>query len=387
VTALRLYYLAIYLGLGAVLPLQALAMQARGLRPSQYAWLIALLPLSRMLAPPVWGALADKFLGTTPLLRVNTALAALAMLGMTLGKSFELTLASYVVWALFGTSLIPLSEAGTYQLLGDKTAHFGYVRVFGSIGFALSALGFGLFGVDAGFLAPYLVAGVGYVLAGLAVRKVPAGKPMVRVHLRGTIGALARRSDVLLLWTASTLYYAAHGAFDMYFGPHVQHVPGVTPGFISLCWSIGVVFEIALFFVLPRFLRRGSNGLLLVFAALVACLRWYLLAHVQTALEVGLLAPLHAITFGLWYLVFVHENQSGAASGVRATVQGLGAACLGLGTCSAALFGGYVLEHLGGRVLFELAALFALLAGLLYALRCALTIRVDKALAAGLERP
>ena len=70
--ALRLYYLAIYVGLGAVLPLLALAMQARGLRPTQYAWLIALLPLSRMLAPPLWGMLADKWVGTSKLLRANT---------------------------------------------------------------------------------------------------------------------------------------------------------------------------------------------------------------------------------------------------------------------------------------------------------------------------
>jgi len=45
VNALRLYYFAYYGGLGAVMPLLALAMQARGFRPSQYAWLMALIPL------------------------------------------------------------------------------------------------------------------------------------------------------------------------------------------------------------------------------------------------------------------------------------------------------------------------------------------------------
>ncbi|MFT3923396.1 MAG: MFS transporter [Myxococcales bacterium] len=383
--ALRLYYLAIYIGLGAVLPLMALSMQARGFRPTQYAWLMALMPLSRMLAPPLWGALSDKWLGTTRLLRLNTVLAALGMLALSQSRSFATTWCAYALWALFGSSLIPLSEAGTYQLLGERASNFGYVRVFGSIGFALSAAAFGVFGVDAAFSSPFIVASAGYLLGSVVVRRMHDERPQGRVRLRGTLAQLARKPDVLLLWLASTLYYGAHGAFDMYFGPHARSVPGVTPGFVSLCWSIGVVFEVALFFVFPRFLRTDSNGRWLLFAAAVACVRWFLLARADTAWEVGLLAPLHAITFGLWYLVFVHENQSGSTPETRATVQGLGAACLGLGTSSATLLGGYVLERHGSRVLFELASFTAALAGLLYAVRM-LRLGSDKSLASSQGR-
>jgi MFS transporter, PPP family, 3-phenylpropionic acid transporter len=378
VNALRLYYLAIYIGLGAVLPLMALSMQARGFRPTQYAWLMALMPLSRMLAPPLWGALSDKWLGTTKLLRMNTVLAGLGMLCLSQSKTFLFTLCAYALWALFGSSLIPLSEAGTYQLLGANASHFGYVRVFGSIGFALSAAAFGLFGVDPMFSVPFVVASAGYLFGSLAVRQMRDVRPTGRVRLRGTVAKLLERPEVVLLWSASTLYYAAHGAFDMYFGPHVARIPGVTPGFVSACWSVGVVFEVALFFVLPRFLRSGSNAGWLIFAAVVACVRWFFLARADSALEVALLAPLHAITFGLWYLVFVHENQQSATDEIRATVQGLGAACLGLGTSSATLLGGYVLEHLGGRQLFELASATAALSGCLYALRGPLSRRLDK---------
>src|SRR5688572_28439608 len=110
-------------------------MQARGFRPSQYAWLMALLPLSRLLAPPVWGAIADKWLGTTKLLRINTLIAAASMLALRQLTGFGATVVSFVLWALCASSLIPLAEASTYRLLGSNAADFGYVRVFGSIGF------------------------------------------------------------------------------------------------------------------------------------------------------------------------------------------------------------------------------------------------------------
>src|SRR5262245_56546908 len=101
VTALKTYYLTVYLGLGALLPLMALALEARGFTPTQYSWLLALLPLSRLLSPPLWGALADKWLGTTRLLRMNTWLAGLAMLALSQSVGFGSTLFTYAAWALF----------------------------------------------------------------------------------------------------------------------------------------------------------------------------------------------------------------------------------------------------------------------------------------------
>ncbi len=385
--ALRLYYLAMYIGLGAVLPLLGLSLQARGLRPSEYAWLLALLPLSRMLAPPIWGALSDKWLGTGTLLRVNTLLTGIGMFVVSQSQSFNQALVGFVLWAVFGSSLIPLSEACTYQVLGEQSARFGYVRVFGSIGFAVSAICFGVFGVDDAYVWPFGIATAAYVLASLLSRGLPHARPDRAVQLRGALGVLLRRPDALLLWAASTLYYVAHGAFDMYFGPHVEHVKGVTPGFISACWAIGVVCEIALFFVVPRYLRSGSNnGKLLVFAALVAAARWYLLSVANTALAILCLAPFHAVTFGLWYLVFTHENQAAATKSTRATVQGLGATCVGLGLCISTLGGGFVLERFGGRVLFLLASITACVSCVLYALRLFVGASVDKRLAVQVEQ-
>jgi predicted MFS family arabinose efflux permease len=58
-------------------------------------------------------------------------------------------------------------------------------------------------------------------------------------------------------------------------------------------------------------------------------------------------------------LAFVHENQRAAEPELRATMQGVAAACLGLGVITASVIGGYVLERGGGRRLFELAAMVA----------------------------
>lgn len=369
VNALRLYYLTVYLGLGAVLPLLALSMQSRGFRPSQYAWLMATLPLSRLLAPPLWGALADKWLGTAFLLRVNTFISALSMAALSQPLSFELTVLAFVVWAFASSSLMPLAEAGTYRLLGEKSARFALVRVFGSLGFAISALIVGFVGVGRDLSAAFWGGAFGYLVAAFVAQGMPAGHVSSSAPVWSAVSALARKRKMLLLWVGSIFYYIAHGAYDVYYGPHIRTIAGVTDRTVSLAWALGVIAEIVLILFVPRLLRGRASQHLLVVCAVVSTLRWWLLAHASSPLEVWLLQPLHAITFGLWYLVFVHENQEHAPLALRATVQGLAAACLGLGMISATLLGGQVLEHLGGRALFSCASLSALFSVVLYAAR------------------
>lgn len=379
--ALRLYYFAAYMGNGALYPLLALALSARGLRPTQYAWLMALLPLSRLCAPPVWGALADRFFGTIRLLRINTMISALSMVVLAASESVALTVISFALWALASSSLTPLVDASTYRALASAPTRFSYVRVFGSIGFACGALVMSLGTGDRALRAPFMVAAVTYALSSVTARFLPDAAPPARPQLVHDVRMLARHRDALLLWLGSVLYYAGHGAFDAYFGPYARSIEGVTAELISSAWVVGVGSEIAVLFLVPRLLESRLRAGLLLLATSVAVVRWWLIASARSPLDLWLQQPLHGITFGVWYAAFLHENQARAPSSIRATVQGMASACMGLGMITATLVGGHVLERLGGRVLFRLGAVCAGLSLLCYVARYWLLRRSERTLA------
>ena len=367
-TLLRLHFLGAFFGLGAVWPLLGVAFAARGLSPSEYAWLFVLFPLARLVASPLWGALADTRFGSTRLLRVNGWSSALAIGALAFCQDRLGTAIAFSLWALFSSSLTPLAEASAYALLAERASSFGYVRVFGSIGFALSALGVSWCAFDAGGAAPFLVAALGYVAAALVSHRMPILPREPRAATNQ-----ARRSplrpDVMLLWFASTLYGAAHGLFDVYFGPAVRALPAVPAALIGTVWGVGVLCEVVVVWFMPRVLAGSATAWVLPGGAAIAALRWWLLADATTSRELLLNAPLHGITFGAWYLAFVHENQRAAEPALRATMQGIAAACLGLGVIAATVLGGYTLEHWGGRRLFQLAAGLAATSFLLYLVR------------------
>src|SRR5690606_23513883 len=139
----------------------------------------------------------------------------------------------------------------------------------------------------------------------LVSHRMPSSARAPRVPA-GAARASSVRPDVLLLWIASTLYGAAHGLFDVYFGPAVRTLPEVPAELIGTVWGVGVLCEVVVVWFMPRVLASSVTPWVLPAAAAIAALRWWLLADATTSRELLLNAPLHGITFGAWYLAFVH---------------------------------------------------------------------------------
>jgi len=376
VFALRVYFLAMFSALGAIVPLLALLLSDKGLTGAEVGWVMAILPSARMFAPPLWGFLADRASSATRLLAINSLICAFAMVALGLADGLLGVASAYFVWGACASSLIPLVEAHTYEVLGERSARFAHVRVFGSVGFAIVALALGALHAREAFASPlpFYVAAVCYAAASVAASRLTT-RPVVARPPAFAVGELLarmgrrKRAAMASLWVASALYYAAHGVFDAYFGPLTKHALGLSASLVSQAWGIGVLAEIVVLLLAPRYIHRGDSRWLLPLAAGVASLRWLLLSCATRAIHILLLAPLHAVSFGLWYLAFVHENQRGAPASLRATVQGVAAACVGIGMVAATVLGGYGLERYGARQIFQTAAWIALFSALMYAAR------------------
>ena len=66
--------------LGAIVPFLGAQLAERGLRPEQIGWLMAMIPLGRILGAPLWGQLADRYRAAGLLVRVGTLLSLVGAL-------------------------------------------------------------------------------------------------------------------------------------------------------------------------------------------------------------------------------------------------------------------------------------------------------------------
>jgi PPP family 3-phenylpropionic acid transporter len=381
--SLAAYYLLSFGALGGFFPFVPIYLTNRGLSAQQVSWVMALVPLTSLLAPALWGLFADALRARTAVLRVATLGAAIGVATLLPARSLPALLAAMGVFCLFRAPLVALADAAAHTALGASRERFSRVRVWGSIGFALAALGVGALG---GAKNPvfFIALNVGLYLLAAAVVRSPRdddhGKPVEPTSAtsnhetfapRGlTREALstARHAGLTLVLVATFVYYCGHATFDVFYSLHLKQL-GFDDSFVGLAWAVGVVFEIAVMIAAPPTLARRRPSALLTVAALAAVGRWALISVATSSAALLAIQPLHGLTFGLWYLALVKLVQDRSPERLRATLQGLTITAVGLGQTVGFLGGGVVFDRPGGgSLLFALASGVTLLSALLYAL-------------------
>jgi PPP family 3-phenylpropionic acid transporter len=135
---------------------------------------------------------------------------------------------------------------------------------------------------------------------------------------------------------------------------------GIGPAMISVLWSEAVAAEVLMFFVIgPALVTRiGPHGAAAL-AAAVGIVRWVALAATTSALVIGIVEPLHGVTFALLHLACMRLIVRVVPDRLAATAQALYALGAGLATAALMAVSGELYAALGGRAFLPMAVLCA----------------------------
>lgn len=206
-------------------------------------------------------------------------------------------LVAFVATCCLWTPMAPLTDAYALRGVSHYGLNYGPLRLWGSAAFVVGALACGVL-VDA--IAPEhliwviaLVAGAS-ALASLGLRPID-GPKKADVIERGA-GALLRDPGFLAIILASALIQGSHAAYYI-FASIVWKQAGFRGLTIAGLWSLGVLAEIVVFALSPRFTL--SPALLVVIAALSAAARWSITALEPPVAVLAIVQLAHGLSFGL----------------------------------------------------------------------------------------
>lgn len=252
--------------------------------------------------------------------------------------------------------------------LGKDTARYGRLRSWGSIGFILSVLGLG-------YALDYIA--IGWILwAGLAInlgilffsRLIPLTAVVAHHTDSHSIMRIVRQPQVLALFGACFMMAVAHGPYYTFFSIYlVEH--GYTKSAVGMLWTLGVLCEIAVFFVMPWLMRHYSLQQVLMVSMALAVLRFLLIGWQVDTLWLLLLAQtMHAATFGAFHaaaVAMVHHFFRGRHQSKGQAL--FGSVTYGAGGMVGGLLSGPLWLHWGASVMYSFSAVAALLGiGLLW---------------------
>ena len=360
---LSTFYLFFFASLGALLPYWALYLDSLGFSSADIGELMAFIMATKIIAPNVWGWIADHTGRRMPIVRLASLCAMLAFGGVLFGSSYWWLALVMITFSFFWNASLPQFEATTLNYLGDKSHEYSRIRVWGSIGFICAVAGLGPLldrhGVE--LLPPLiLILLAGIWLASIAVPERDA-PPFGVGHER--LGHVLGKPQVIALLVVCFLMQASHGPYYTFYSLYLQD-HAYSRSAIGQLWALGVIAEVGVFLVMHRLLPRfGLRGMLLTALAL-ATLRWILIGLFVENVGIMIGAQLlHAASFGIYHAVaiqLIHGYFVGRHQGRGQALYS--SLSFGAGGAVGALYSGYLWDSGGATLTFGVAAGFSAIA-------------------------
>jgi PPP family 3-phenylpropionic acid transporter len=351
------FYLFYFATLGALVPYWSLYLQSLDFSVTEIGQLTAILMATKIIAPYVWGWIADHTGRRIAIVRIASLLAALAFAGVFAGTGYWWLALVMTAFSFFWNASLPQLEATTMNHLGSETRHYSRIRLWGSVGFIVTVAGLGpvLDRYGAGLLPAILLAlFIGIWLSSLAVPESAAGR---HTQEQESLRTVIRQPMVVSLFGVCFLMQASHGPYYTFFTIYLENF-GYSRASIGQLWALGVIAEIGVFLLMPRLLPRFGSRQLLLLAASLTTLRWLLIAVFPAYPGViGVAQTLHAASFGLYHAVsifLVHRLFTGIHQGRGQALYS--SLSFGAGGAAGSLVSGYLWKGIGPEAMFLLAA-------------------------------
>jgi PPP family 3-phenylpropionic acid transporter len=352
------FYLCYFAALGCYVPYWSLYLKDNGFNAAEIGQLSALLVGTKVIAPNLWGWIADQSRKNLRIIRWTSFLAALLFAGFFAAKGYGQFALITIAFSFFWNAPLPLFEATTLAHLHDDAHRYSLIRLWGSIGFIVAVTAVGkLLEFQPMLLVPWVICCL-LAMTWLAALATPEITVSAHETSPVKIANILKQPEVIAFLLVYVLIQCGHAPYYVFYSLYLkEHLYSTVA--TGLLWSLGVVAEIVLFVFMKRVLQRFSlRGILLTSLALSA-LRWLMIgAYADNPALLIVAQFLHAASFGGTHIAAIHFVQQFFDRQHQSKGQALyHSLSFGLGGMVGSLVSGYYWDVLGSHVIYTAAAL------------------------------
>lgn len=342
-------YLFIYYGTGSFFPLMAQYYQSIGLSGTQIGTISSITPIISIFAQPIWGMLCDKLHVRKPILLLTLLASSAISLLFTQISTFAAVVCVFSLFSLFQCAIIPINDSIALNFAQKQNMHFGSLRLWGSVGYAIATLVTGYAIRSWGPHAIFVFFAIATVLAIVFLRGLnDAGENLkVKGSIFNGIGELVRMPRFMLFLVGAFFIFGPINANNTWFSLYYEHIGGTVVG-IGVAFLLFAGSEAPFMKVAGFVARRWGLETTILIAGVASCLRWFWYATAPTTTMVLAVFFIQGLSVG-FYLAsaaqFVRENTPSSLQVTALTLYtSMG---LGLGSMFCNLVGGIIKDSFG----------------------------------------
>lgn len=361
------FYFGYFALIGAFMPYWNLYLEHLGFEKAIIGVLASITVVTRIIAPSVWGYLADRSGQRMRWVRVGTFAQLIAWCAVLLLPNTLFWLAIILfAFSFFQNAILAQFEAVTLFWLGEARDRYGMIRLWGSVGFIAAVFGLGWwFDYTSINLLPLMMVGLAALTWWMSMLIAEPPQRQASRQSSVSLRQVLQRPRVGWFFVVQFLLLLSHAPFYSFYSNYLQGY-GYNTQTIGLLWSVGVLAEVLMFTQSHRLMAWGTERLLLLSCLALTAVRWGLVGYYPEQLSVQIAAQaIHAFSFALFQslamrLIFREFNpdQQGRAQALYSMVWGMGVAF-------GSLLAGLYWDQFGGSAMFYAAALICVVASLL----------------------
>ena len=357
------FYFFYFASVGGLIPYWSLYLKEIGFNPVEIGGLFALLSAARIVAPILWGWIADSTGKNLRIIRIAAFFNALLFAGFLIVHGFFWFAWITVGFSFFWNAALPQFEVVTLSHLKNETHRYSQIRLWGSIGFIVTVLGIGwLLGHQPPTILPAVITGL-MLLIWLTSLITPTTHTIHHEVVTIGIIQIIKKPEVIAFLTVNMLLQLAHAPYYVFYSIYLKHYQYST-SLTGFLWALAVFAEIILFIYMRRLLKRFSLRVILLFSILLGVVRWLTIAWYADYFWLLIFAQLlHAATFAGVHVAAIHlvhlyfgQQHQGKGQALYSSLS------YGLGGILGSYYSGYYWESLGPTFIYSMAAIFFIIA-------------------------
>ncbi len=301
------FYWSYFALVGSFMPFWGLYLKHQGFSILAISQLLAISSATKLVAPNLWGYLADRFSIRIAIIRLGAFGAFTVFLCVFLPLKFVGMFFMMSVFSFFWNAILPQFEVVTLRHLVGRTHIYSRIRSWGSFGFIISVVGGGILFdyISIDYLPYFMLA----LLLTIFLSSCWVAEPewtFSPKQQKKDFWQQLKQPSMMVFFLVCFLMQFSHGPYYTLFSIYLDKLH-YSHAAIGGLWALGVFSEIVLFWLIPRWFQRYSLSSFILIATLLAAVRWFLLGYFANYL-IGLIVAqlLHAATFALFHLACLH---------------------------------------------------------------------------------
>jgi PPP family 3-phenylpropionic acid transporter len=310
------------------------------------------------------GILSDR---TKSLRRILSLLYCVQILALALlmpQKEFALMAGIMALFYLFQTPINSMLDSVSLLAADQMKRSFPAIRMFGSLGYAISAVAFGYllkaYGSNLTIILALCVIGVSLIFSFL----ISDFQATLKKFEFGGLWILLRRSETVVFFTLIMVVSVGHRMNEGFLSIAMREI-GADDSIIGYASLASAISEIPMFFLLAKYGHRFRELPLLAIASFIYVIRLGLLSIASEPWMMVALQTMHSVTFAIFYITALRYLQALIPDEYRASGLAVFAVVWsGIAGLIAGTLGGWLYDALGLATVFRTGAVFALFGAL-----------------------